>query len=1190
MSKYKEKCGPNAIDEFNDYSNSYRKHVVSGTGIIEKCHVTDINSYKDSYTICEGITEVGDKCFNKQQIESVKLPSTIEIIGDECFKKSRITYISLPESLKKIGHNNFPDTLTSLTIPPSIEEFHVDNVWDCTKLERIEVSIESKHYKSLDGILYNYEMTEILCCPRAKKGHVRIPNTVKSVGHHCFFGCQSLSSITIPNSVVKIDNGAFQCMVIDSLFIRNTVISIGKECFSRTNIKKEFRFPQNFKHIPDYTFYDSSCTIKQGSFFNVETIGKNAFASLSSYYNFKYVSLPSIISLYVVKEIGEEAFRYCRYIKLIELFSSLNKIGRNAFSGTNNLIYRYYSYTPLKIDSHAFDEIGDSAILVIPKGTRQIFESCEPWSFFPNIEEWDVNVDREDDKDVQVTDEIYSKRLKSIAASKLNPDRVYLKDIISELALNYQYIESDRDFDDAMELIQYNRSFSPAIIPDLEQTMCQEWSNKFKLKLLDEAILYTPASPLLITPLSQSVSLPKQDILSLPINEVEVTAQPMEGTAKVDVYFNDQILKQVQNQLAMAKKRVCIAVSWFTNYALFKQLKVMAEEGIKVELIINNDLTNNGGYCLNFNKLIEAGADICLIEYPHLLHHKFCLIDDTTIINGSYNWTRFSAKNYENIVVVTGDDEAFSRFETEFKQLQENAEHKHILQMPDAVPERPEYDRSAFRQYITEELDAQAREISDERNKITALHAASKFNPDYFDKINPEAKKHYAEAFKVVDDAKAMQDIVLDTVKESIQSQTAATNTTNESLGSKIESSSKETTAKLKQTKTDSHPRTTNSLEGGNANSAMAYSGTGSRNITAEETEALAILQASSLVMVLDVSGSMQSTYQNGHVHNITMKALAASLAIAESNEVALWKFGNNASFVGNIGMENISDIQKVKCERQGTNLQTFVTNANSSIQKNALVIIFTDDDSDSIQKAISGMKERSDVFWQIIVYGSQHDSISSAIQNVDNTSVVNMEDYDKMDAKKIKTLVVDAQYNGGGSSRLCNALLQHLYPIGELENYTTYLRFSNLMAAYNPKIAAVKARWEEDGHKDELYEMPSPKIPAEYQQPAVYEGNVIFVMGPKTYSSAGILLTLARDNHIGTIIGTTSTFSPSHYGEVLPYRLPNTGGLGSISCKFFARPDAANVDAACMEPDCVINLDDKEQAWQYIIKNYSNY
>ena len=76
----------------------------------------------------------------------------------------------------------------------------------------------------------------------------------------------------------------------------------------------------------------------------------------------------------------------------------------------------------------------------------------------------------------------------------------------------------------------------------------------------------------------------------------------------------------------------------------------------------------------------------------------------------------------------------------------------------------------------------------------------------------------------------------------------------------------------------------------------------------------------------------------------------------------------------------------------------------------------------------------------------------------------------------------------------------------------------------------------------------------------------------------------------IGTIIGTTSTFSPSHYGEILPDRLPNTGVLGTISCKLFARPDAATVDDTCMEPDCVIDLDDKELAWQFIIDNYGNH
>ena len=46
------------------------------------------------------------------------------------------------------------------------------------------------------------------------------------------------------------------------------------------------------------------------------------------------------------------------------------------------------------------------------------------------------------------------------------------------------------------------------------------------------------------------------------------------------------------------------------------------------------------------------------------------------------------------------------------------------------------------------------------------------------------------------------------------------------------------------------------------------------------------------------------------------------------------------------------------------------------------------------------------------------------------------------------------------------------------------------------------------------------------------------------------------------------------------PYRLPNTGVLGSISCKFFARPDAATVDDKCLEPDVKVDLDDKDSSW----------
>jgi hypothetical protein len=191
-----------------------------------------------------------------------------------------------------------------------------------------------------------------------------------------------------------------------------------------------------------------------------------------------------------------------------------------------------------------------------------------------------------------------------------------------------------------------------------------------------------------------------------------------------------------------------------------------------------------------------------------------------------------------------------------------------------------------------------------------------------------------------------------------------------------------------------------------------------------------------------------------------------------------------------------------------------------------------------------------------------------------------------EMKERDIKTLVVDVQYNGGGNDYFCSMLMEHLYPFAKLKTFTAYTRLSNFMTEYYPNAVEFKKDWEKEGHKDELYQEPANKT-GDYQQPKLYEGQIVFVMGPKTFSSAGILLTHARDNHFGTIIGTTSTFGPSHYGNTLPFRLPNTAVYGSISCQFFTRPDDSKTDEAYMQPDIEVNLDDKDAAWKFVIDKY---
>ena len=992
MANNEWKIGASAQMVRREYSNE-DDYIVTGTGNLSGCRSFITNRKQWNEIRIEGTFDlIEDECFKHDSIKQVVLRNNASFrkIGNRCFRSSKLEHIDLPESLESIGHNNFCGALTYLNIPAKISDIPVDNFIDCHKLVEISVTEGNTSYTTIDGVLYNYDRTEIIFCPNAKTGKIVIPNTVKRIGDFCFADCRNLTSIIIPTTVEEIGDYAFKGMEIDKLTIRNSIKRIGIGCFSNAKIKNEFRFSHQVFSISENAFSSFRAGNKLNFWGYLKIIGKNSFSNVYTY------TLPETISFYAVEEIHEEAFLSNRKTKVYELYSSIKKIKDCAFAETNEKgIFRLFSFAPIRICNTAFESIGKDATLIVPMGTKFVFENAAPWSTFPNIEEWGLDLDIDSNgEEYEVSNEIFSKRLKSISESKSNVDRLFLYEILSDICLDYQHVETDEEYEGAIALINYNRSFSPAIIPNLEKLICQEWANKYKLKLISKALIDSPTPPLMVTGNLNEMALPVTEVMSLP----SPIAESFPSSNNVSAFFNEDILKQLQNKLLLAQKTVKIAVSWFTNYSLFKQIRGMSESGVKIQLIINNDLINNGGYCLDLNQLIDSGVEISLVEYPHLLHHKFCIIDDSVVISGSYNWTRFSAKNYENIIVIKDNEDIIDQFNEEFANILNSAEHKCIDKMPDQVPMRPEYDRSAFKQYITEELDAQARETSDERDKITALQNAARLNPEYLERINPEVRDKYAEAFKVVEDAAAIQKNIVAMVENELAS------TTNRGSGSQ-------------QPSTATNPlSSSNTLPGGNSaapsNVQPTVTHAQSHTITQKEAAVIQQVKASGLVMVLDVSGSMNGTYQQGHVHSITKKALSAALSITDTKEVAVWKFGSSASFFKTIGVDNIGDIHSINCQNEGTELNKFVEKANSSIIDGALVIIFTDDDSSSIQNAIPGMKNRPNVFWQIIVYGTSSANISKAILNAANTSVVSMTNYAAMDDAAISQALLKDYIN----------------------------------------------------------------------------------------------------------------------------------------------------------------------------------
>ncbi len=88
---------------------------------------------------------------------------------------------------------------------------------------------------------------------------ITIPDCVTSIDEYAFYGCTSLASIDIPNSVTSIGEYAFRnCTSLANITIPNSVTSIIKSTFSGCMSLASITIPYNVTSIGEYTFYD--CT------------------------------------------------------------------------------------------------------------------------------------------------------------------------------------------------------------------------------------------------------------------------------------------------------------------------------------------------------------------------------------------------------------------------------------------------------------------------------------------------------------------------------------------------------------------------------------------------------------------------------------------------------------------------------------------------------------------------------------------------------------------------------------------------------------------------------------------------------------------------------------------------------------------------------------------------------------------
>ena len=186
----------------------------------------------------------------------------------------------------------------------------------------------------------------------------------------------------------------------------------------------------------------------------------------------------------------------------------------------------------------------------------------------------------------------------------------------------------------------------------------------------------------------------------------------------------ENIAERIQHEISKAQKSVFIAVAWFTNKNLFNELVIKAKNGCTVSLIISNDSINLNS-SIDFEHLLVGKSNVFKIGNgdTELMHNKFCVIDHSTVITGSYNWSYKAESNFENVIITSNDTTLAEQFISEFdnirKQYYPDAKTEEIIFPLNKIIKRLEILKNYILLEDTEEL-----------NKATSKLLEYDFNSD----------------------------------------------------------------------------------------------------------------------------------------------------------------------------------------------------------------------------------------------------------------------------------------------------------------------------------------------------------------------------------------------------------------------------------------------------------------------------
>lgn len=304
------------------------------------------------------------------------------------------------DTVTKIMSGGFfaDEVLVAIYVPESVLEILTDGLNVAPNFASITVSPNNTVYASLDGVLYNKDLTTLIKYPIAKAGatfdipasvttigfgafanatsltSVSIPASVHTIETSAFMSCSALTSITIPDGVTTISGGVFSgCRSLSAVSLPESITSIEENAFGYCEALTSFTVPSGVTSIPKYAFMGCKSLTEIKLHDKVTTIGPQAFYLCTA---LKQINIPDSVT-----RIYDRAFLSCTSLESVTIPNGINTIYEGTFQNCPALVSVTLPESVTTIENSAFAECKALSNIIF-KGT------VKQWDEVKTIGSW----------------------------------------------------------------------------------------------------------------------------------------------------------------------------------------------------------------------------------------------------------------------------------------------------------------------------------------------------------------------------------------------------------------------------------------------------------------------------------------------------------------------------------------------------------------------------------------------------------------------------------------------------------------------------------------------------------------------------------------------------------------------------------------------------------------------------------